>query len=283
LVYAQQAVAMARRLDDPELLAANLDGMLQALQGPEHTQQRLACATEMLQLAEAANAKELLSHAHWWHAYSQLELGDMPAMDAEIDAFARLTEESQQPFNLCLAIGFRAMRALMQGHFTDSERLAQEAFTIGQRLQTENAAGIFGLQMFTLRREQGRLKELEPVVRYFVQQHTVAGTWRPGLALIYSELGRTEEARAEFEHLAQYDFADLPRDALWMACMTYLVDVCTFLGDRAHASSVPYETYGDKRGRESPWKRFRCFRMASNACRKVPRGIAATCTKLSSW
>ena len=89
--------------------------------------------------------------------------------------------------------------------------------------------------MFTLRREQGRLKELEPVVRYFVQQHTISGTWRPGLALIYSELGRTQEARAEFEHLAQHDFTDLPRDGLWMGCITYLADVCTFLGDRTRA------------------------------------------------
>ena len=57
LVYAQQGVAMARRLADPELLAANLEGMVVALQGPEHAQQRLAYATEMVQLAEAANAK----------------------------------------------------------------------------------------------------------------------------------------------------------------------------------------------------------------------------------
>src|SRR5438046_4011029 len=116
--------------------------------------------------------------------------------------------------------------------------MPQEGHAISQLLQNENAAGSFGLQMFTLRREQGRLKELEPAVRYFVQQHSVAAAWRPGLALIYSELGRAEEARAEFEHLAQYDFADLPRDALWMACMTYLVDICTFLGDRNRAASL---------------------------------------------
>ena len=89
--------------------------------------------------------------------------------------------------------------------------------------------------MFTLRREQGRLRELEPAVRYFVQQHTAAA-WRPGLALIYSELGRTREARTEFEYLARHDFTDLPRDALWMASMTYLTDVCTFLGDTARAA-----------------------------------------------
>jgi predicted ATPase/class 3 adenylate cyclase len=240
MVYAQQAVAMARRFDDPELLANSLYGMVQALQGPEHAQQRLAYASEMLQLAKAANAKELLLHAHFRRAFCLLELGDMPAMDAEIDAFARVAEEQQTPFELLATIVFRAMRAVMQGRFADSERLAQEALTLGQRLQTENAAGIFGLQMFTLRREQGRLKELEPVVRYFVQQHTVAGAWRPGLALIYSELGRPEEARAEFEHLAQHDFADLPRDVLWMGCMSYLADVCTFLGDRNRAA-ILYE------------------------------------------
>ena len=128
------------------------------------------------------------------------------------------------------------MRALMQGRFEDSERLAQQAFAVGQRMQTETAAGVFGLQMFTLRREQGRLKEIEPAVKYFLQQHTAAAAWRPGLALIYSELGRTREAREAFEQLAQNDFADLPRDALWMGCMTYLADVCTFLGDKVRAA-----------------------------------------------
>ena len=56
--------------------------------------------------------------------------------------------------------------------------------------------------------------------------------------MIYSDLGLTADARAEFENLAQHDFADLPRDAVWMGTMTYLVDVCTFLGDRARADTL---------------------------------------------
>jgi len=161
-------------------------------------------------------------------------------MDAAIEEYASIVQELQQPLYLCLATQFRAMRALLAGRFADSERLAQEALALGQSLQTEHVAGIFGLQMFTLRREQGRLQELEPAVRYFVQQHTTAAAWRPGLALIYSELGRTREARTEFEHLARHDFTDLPRDALWMASMTYLTNVCTFLGDTARAA-ILYE------------------------------------------
>ncbi len=238
LGYARQAVSMARGFGDPELLASTLQGMIHALQGPEHTQQRLACASEMLHCAEAANVKELVTWAQFWRVLFLLELGDMPATSAAIDAFARLADEAQQPFYLCNLLEFRATQALMQGRFDDSERFAQEALAIGQSMQAENAAGVFGLQMFTLRREQGRLKELEPVVRYFVQQHTVAGAWRPGLALIYSELGRREDAQEEFEHLAQHDFAGIPRDGLWTGCMTYLVDVCTFLGDKARAATL---------------------------------------------
>ena len=92
--------------------------------------------------------------------------------------------------------------------------------------------------MFALRRQQGRLKEVEPVVRMFVQQNSAAAAWRPGLAVIYSELGLTDDARKEFEDLARHDFADLPRDVAWLGTMTYLVDVCTFLADRARAETL---------------------------------------------
>ena len=129
------------------------------------------------------------------------------------------------------------MRALLDGRFAEAERLAQQALEFGQQAQVENADGVFGIQMFLLRREQGRLAELAPAVRYFVRQHT-ATAWRPGLALIYSELGLVQEARTEFEHLAQHDFTDLPRDGLWVTCITYLAEVCTFLQDTARAATL---------------------------------------------
>jgi tetratricopeptide (TPR) repeat protein len=192
----------------------------------------------MLDLTKAGNATEMLGDAYWWHSHCLLESGDMVAADADIDAHVRAAQERNDPFSLSLNAMFRAMRALMLGRFEESERLAQQAFAIGQPLQTETAAGVFGLQMFALRREQGRLKEVESVVRVFVQQHSAAAAWRPGLAVIYSELGLREDARAEFEELAQYDFADLPRDAVWIGTMTYLADICTFLGDKARADTL---------------------------------------------
>ena len=128
------------------------------------------------------------------------------------------------------------MRALLEGRFADAERLAQQGLAVGQRMQGEDPSGVFGLQMFTIRREQGRLREVEPVVRLFVQQNPAALTWQPGLAVVYSELGLEQEAREMFERLAANDFADIPRDSMWVTSMTYLAEVCAFLGDARRAA-----------------------------------------------
>ena len=87
---------------------------------------------------------------------------------------------------------------------------------------------------------QGRLREIAPALRLLVQQAAEASTWRPGLAVLYSELDMQAEARAEFEHLARDNFSTLSRDALWLGCMSFLADVCAYLGD-AERAAVLYE------------------------------------------
>ena len=170
-----------------------------------------------------------------------LEHGNLSAADAEFAAWAQLVADQRRPFEEAVIANRGAAMALMRGDFEQSEKLARQAFEIGQHLRADNvAAGLFGMQMFALSRERGQLKQLEPMVRLFVEQNTASDTWRPGLAVIYSELGRTEEARTEFENLASDNFDSLPRDSLWMGTMTYLADVCVFLGDRSRAA-ILYE------------------------------------------
>ncbi|MGA8641157.1 MAG: adenylate/guanylate cyclase domain-containing protein [Candidatus Binatus sp.] len=238
MVYAEKAVTMARQFDDPGLLAKSLQGMFYALSRPEQAQQRLIVSNQLLEASRAAHSAELGHEALWPRIYALFESGDMAAADQDNDELSRLSEEKNRPFTIYLVAVFRAARAAMSGRFEESERLAQQALAVGQRVQTEAASGIFGQQMFALRRQQGRLKEVEPVVRMFVQQNSAAAAWRPGLAVIYSELGLTDDARKEFEDLAQDDFADLPSDVAWLGTMTYLVDVCTFLADRARAERL---------------------------------------------
>jgi DNA-binding CsgD family transcriptional regulator len=92
--------------------------------------------------------------------------------------------------------------------------------------------------MFSIRREQGRLAELEPVVRLVRAQGGRATVWRPGLAVLYAELGMRDDALAEIARLCADDFAEIPDDALRTAALTYLADACVATSDARHAVLV---------------------------------------------
>jgi DNA-binding NarL/FixJ family response regulator len=234
----QQAVAMARRLGDPATLAATLRARFYARSQPGYIPTRLAHSTELIRLGEAIGDREMILFAYAWRLFDFMELGDIEAADHYLDIHFQLSEELRQPFYLYINATFRAMRATFAGHFAEGERLAQQALTIGQRLRGQDVLGLFGVQMFTLRREQGRLQEVAPVMQHFVQTNPAVSTWRPGLALLYSELGQQQEARAEFEYFAAHNFANIPRDALWLTCIAYLSEVCAFLGDARRAATL---------------------------------------------
>lgn len=233
-----QAVGMARRIGDAGALAAALRAGVSARWLPQQFATRLAASLEAMQLAQQVGDKERVLEAASWRLFDLMELGDQQARALEFEAYTRRADELRQPFYQYIGMSSRAMLALFEGRFDESERIAQQAVEIGQRMPGLDASGVFSLQMFSLRREQGRLRELAPLVAHFVRTRSAAGTWRPGLAVIYSELGRREEANAELDVLAANGFAAVPRDGLWVPSLAYLADVCGFLGDADHAVTL---------------------------------------------
>ena len=129
------------------------------------------------------------------------------------------------------------MRAILHGDFAAAERLAERALEVSQEIQPEVATGVYGVQMFTTRREQGRLAEVAPLVRRFVAENAEAAAWRPGLALIASDLGFEEEAQRIFDELAATQF-DFPIDARRNITLSYLAEICTRLGDADRAEKL---------------------------------------------
>jgi tetratricopeptide (TPR) repeat protein len=169
-----------------------------------------------------------------------LELTDMEAVEADHRECLRLADELRQPYILWQVANMRGMWALLEGRFDEVEQLAQEAFAIGQQAENPNAVALFGVQIMALRREQGRLDELEPAMRSFIDQYPGIPGWRIALAWVYTELGQEDEARAEHEVAAAHDFADLPWDQFWIGGVALACEVCNFLDDRRRAR-VLYE------------------------------------------
>jgi DNA-binding SARP family transcriptional activator/tetratricopeptide (TPR) repeat protein/predicted ATPase len=233
---AQEAVAAARRLDDPLALYDALRIYLFANWRPSASNARLGTVSEMVKLAEAMGNPERLASALGSRTHEHMERGDIRAMDADLEAHERLTEELGQPFYLHTSAMFYATRRILGGEFLEAEQQAQRALQFGLQTGTENAAGVYGIQMFSIRREQGRLVSLAPLVQHFVQQNPASATWRPGLALIYSELGMAQEARTVLEELAAGDFASIPRDAFLASTLAYLSEVCAALHDAPRAA-----------------------------------------------
>ena len=231
---ALEAIAMARALGDPAAIAASLAAFNDFPAEAEEAGQLLADAIEMVILAERVGNLEILSQAHYRHAVHALELGDAQTSRAAIEAMVAVNQRLRQPVFTLFDIGFRTTLALLRGDLADAERVILQ----GLRLRTPSTTHSFdplSVLIFTLRREQGRLDELRPLVLAFAQS---SGTpaWQPGLALMLVEFGDLPAARSLFEELAQDEFAALPRDGRWTVCVVYLAEICAALGDTTRAA-----------------------------------------------
>ena len=232
------AVAMARGLEDPLAIYTALVTRSLSTLGPESIEERLATRHETVRWAQRIGDKAPLLDAYMYRIDDLLALGDIEGVDADIRAMETVAGKLGEPFyDYCLTTK-RAMRELLEGRFEEAERHAQLGMECSQQMDVDNAAGVFGMQMFSIRRLQGHLQGLAPIISHFVTDRPNASCWRPGLALIYAELGDESAARAEFDSLARGGFQGVPRDSLWQTCLSFMSDVCAFLGDRERASKL---------------------------------------------
>jgi tetratricopeptide (TPR) repeat protein len=232
----EEAVEIARMIDDPGVLAYALYARVVALATPENLDERIADASEIIRLAEAAGDQQLALLGHAWQVFDHLEVGDLPAVDEEIEAYARAANALRQPQTEWGLRVRRTMRLLMEGQFDEAERLAHEALVLGRQSMAWPATAAHVLQLFVIRREQGRLPEIEAAISGLVREYPGIPSWRCLLAELYAETGRDADARSAFEQLAQRDFGDIPRDIYWLANMAILAEVCATLEDERWAA-----------------------------------------------
>jgi tetratricopeptide (TPR) repeat protein len=230
-----EAVAMARRLGEPRALIESLRTRLRLDRGPEGIQGRIELVDELLELAHRIGDKQLVLELLAFRMYDIVAQGDCAGWERDLQTHNGMADEIGEPFYMYSSRAMRTAQAINAGRFEEAENLALEALQVGQKLGVDNVEGVLGVQMFTIRREQGRLQEIAPLVKHFVDERGAGAAWRPGLALIYADLDQLEPARTELERLAQDAFAAIPRDSLWQTCVCYLAEVCDRLQDAQRA------------------------------------------------
>jgi tetratricopeptide (TPR) repeat protein len=219
-----EAVALARQAGDPGTLAYAMLGRILCASDPDHIDERAALIAEIIALSERTGDREVAVNALMWRVGDALQRGDAAAMRADMATLIQNVEALRQPAERWMIPTVHSQEALLEGHFADAEALVRDILTEPVRLA--NAAQVASALMFLVRREQGRLAELEGGLKSLVYQYPDVSVWRASLAWLYAEIGRPAEARVQFDGLTADGLSRIRRDLTWPYTMACLAEAC---------------------------------------------------------
>jgi DNA-binding SARP family transcriptional activator len=229
-----EAQAIAERLRDP---LTSFGVLLRTSRSTLSVEQAEACARRWMQVCrKAREIGDLDAHllALAQTMWATVMLGDLATWDDLFAEYASLAGQLRQPrWEYWLDL-FRALRAFLAADLQAAEQLLQRAEHIGEGFGWARE-GLYGVTMFLIRREQGRLAGLAPALRAAVRLNPDALLWGPGLAALYTELGRLDDARREFEAVLSAGLTSFPTDGSRELCVGLLAEVCAELGDEQRA------------------------------------------------
>jgi tetratricopeptide (TPR) repeat protein len=242
---AQQAVAMARRLSDPETLVRVFNLLYFCMSVPETLEERLSMTAEAVALGEGLSDPALQHFTHRFRVYACAEAGDVDGIDAHLSLVAQKATAVGDP-SLTWAVAFiRSGRAILAGNLEEAETLAAEALQIGSNCGMPEAAWVFAMQMLAIRRQQDRLVEMEEALTRAADESPTFPMLRALLAALYCEVDKSDKAQGLLEVDAANNFADFSYELTWLDSMAAYAEACARLGN--------IETAGRLYERLAPW------------------------------
>ena len=234
----EASIAMSRRLGDERSLAETLAAAFWS-RGPRTNEQVYEMLLESVAIARALDDLELAGNGLAWLVPSAVAICDHDAARDRLDEASATARALSEPFLLHVTEHYRSALELCDGNLVSAESAAMRSHEWGRLLTARDASGSYGIQMFGVRREQGRLAEIAPVVR-LLGGSARDSAWGPGLIAVLAELGMVDDARRELGRLVGDGIGAL-RPSLWVAALVYLTDACAVLRDEALAETLHRE------------------------------------------
>jgi DNA-binding SARP family transcriptional activator len=161
---ARQAIGIARRIGDPELLGRALNNFCLAVWGrPGAAELRLAAADESLGMVGSGLPRwtEFVARLH--RAAIRLHLTDLAGFEADHAEARRLAVSLSGPEVRPHVLWQAGGLAWLRGNAERAEELTTEAYELYRRV-TPHARHAYAAHQFTLRRADGRLDEIIPLL-----------------------------------------------------------------------------------------------------------------------
>lgn len=232
-----QAVQVGRAANDPEILAEALYGRYFALRGPDGLKERLSVSAEIESLVQEHRIPGWEFRTCYYRGADLLEAGDADGAWRELTRLqsAGNVIRSGHPG---VVEATEAMRALLQRSPAEAERMVEKARAAGLVRPNAVAKQIYAMQIFAVRREQGRAEELADSLRRAIARAPAMLFSRCALALTSADANRRDEVAEHFDHIADSGFAAGRRDYIWTVAMAMLAEACFVAGDRERAARL---------------------------------------------
>jgi class 3 adenylate cyclase len=233
-----EAVSLARGLDDQATLAFVLALRHEAIIHPSTLRESLAVTAELADLADKMNDPNIGFHAAYYGFWAALAAGDLDLADRRLAIAQRLAEELGQPYMRWLAGVSTAARLAVAGQLEESERTAAAAAKHGIAGGHDDAPGYLSGQLYYVRLYQGRLDEVLEETEEMVRRYPGLDIFKSTLAKVYLETDRHPQAADAFELLAAKDFTDRPINEDWLSSMGINAELSFRLRDRKRAKML---------------------------------------------
>ncbi|WP_035125917.1 ATP-binding protein [Conexibacter woesei] len=230
-----EALALARRLDDPLALSRVLSLRFVTLWMPETLGERLANSDENVAAARRTGDPTVEFHAVHWRAAALVEAGRVADAQRDVDHEATLAERLGQPTMRWLATYDHGNLEIILGQLAEGEQHAHEALQIATLSAQPDALPFFTSQLTNIRYEQGRLAELQPLIAQVVSDNPGIPAFRAVLALACCEGDLDDEARRVLAHESSTEFGELPPDVTWLPGLAIYAEVAAHLQERGAA------------------------------------------------
>ncbi|HET9969174.1 MAG TPA: AAA family ATPase, partial [Streptosporangiaceae bacterium] len=244
LELATEAVRLARSAGHDAALAACLAASCDAIAGPGHRAERQAIATEIIDIAGRLRDPVLGLLGRRLRLVALLEAGAIADWDADALAYQTAAEALRHPLYAWYVPLWRGMRALSAGRFGECRDALAEAAALGSRAGSGNAGLLVATQQWCLYAEEGDTAGLLGMLPQ-LDTAPMAGTMiQVTRALVLAQVGRTQDARAQFEAVVPL-LPALARDSEWLPVVAQVAEILALTGPHpvarwAYDALTPY-------------------------------------------
>jgi hypothetical protein len=234
----RDAVALARRTGDDTALLVGLTALATLELVGGSAAGGLVATDELQALARSRGDLERESQAHDLRIVFHLDLGHTDAAFRELAAGAQINERLGQPSQRWFHRALQAEVALLRGELARAEALAEATRSMAVAAQRPESAYIELVQNYYIRREQGRLAEVEKAVadaQLELASYAGVRCFPPHRA---AELGRPLEAAAFLDRQVATKFAELQDSFHFRFILAMLAEMAARAGHREAAAAL---------------------------------------------